>query len=221
MSTRLYGSLPEDLGLIDLTPNEMMFWQYCPIKMPWDGSILHIPENLKWAREIVFAANRDFTASYPERSLAGHYIYLTAKTLWVSGNHIGNRPGWHCDGFGGDDINYIWYDRAPTEFLHVRSGIGLSEDCDESMKQMASLGAGHAGLTGMTVFPDKHLLRLDPSVIHRSPVNFTPGMRTFVKVSISEDRYDLIGNSINHNLAFPPPTAPRQLDRNHPASRHA
>jgi hypothetical protein len=69
-------------------------------------------------------------------------------------------------------------------------------------------------------YPDKHLLRLDQSVIHRSPIKFAPGMRTFIKVSISKDRYDLIGNSINHKLDFGPLVAERQPERNHPASAY-
>ncbi|WP_259384425.1 hypothetical protein, partial [Bacillus thuringiensis] len=60
--------------------------------------------------------------------------------------------------------------------------------------------------------------RLDQRVIHRSPVNFEAGMRTFVKVSISADRYDLEGNSINHLLPDRWPLRPRQVERNHPQS---
>ena len=30
----IYGALPKDLGLIDLSPVEMMFWMYCPISTP-------------------------------------------------------------------------------------------------------------------------------------------------------------------------------------------
>lgn len=68
-------------------------------------------------------------------------------------------------------------------------------------------------------YPDKHLLRLDPSVIHRPPVGFAPGMRTFVKASMSTERYNLEGNSVNHRLPLGVPLLPRKLDRNHPACK--
>lgn len=218
----LYGHLPKDLGLIDITNHEMMFWLYCPVKLPGSG-LYYIPENLKWAAEIIIDAARDFTKSYPDRALKDHYVYVTAKTLFVSGAYIGNRPGWHSDGFGTDDINYIWCDRAPTQFLHLDPPRPLSSDCCESMQEMERLAYWTECVGPIdfehTTFPDKHLLRLDQSVIHRSPVDFPPGLRTFVKVSISTDRYDLIGNSINHGLDFGPLVAARQPDRNHPQSR--
>ena len=31
MTDAIYGAPPVDLGLIDLSPVEMMFWLYCPI----------------------------------------------------------------------------------------------------------------------------------------------------------------------------------------------
>lgn len=205
----IYGALPVDLGLIDLRPTEMMCWLYCPIAVPRQG--LSIPPNLSQFRPIVDAALENFG----DRAI-DHYVYLTAKTLWVSRANIGNRPGWHVDGFGTEDVNYIWYDRAPTEFLEGQ--FTLPEDCDESMVEMGR----HGALLEHVTFPCRHLLRLDPTVVHRSPVDFTPGMRTFVKVSISTDRYDLIGNSINHELlSFGPLTTQRAEKRNHPSSRRA
>lgn len=43
-----------------------------------------------------------------------------------------------------------------------------------------------------------------------------PLVRTFVKVSISRDKYDLIGNSHNHLLQYDWPMRPRALTRNPP-----
>lgn len=197
----IYGDLPEDVGLIDLSPVEMMFWMYCPVKMP--GRALCIPDNLDQFRPLVMRA-------WERDGFSDRYVYLTAKTLWVSGDNIGNRPGWHSDGFGTDDVNYIWYDRAPTEFFEGR--FVLPEDCDNAMTLMAAHATHHPRVT----YPDKHLLRLTPAVIHRSPVGFEPGMRTFVKVSISKDRYNLEGNSVNHGLSEQWPLVPRAVERNHP-----
>lgn len=203
----IYGALPEDLGLVDLSPTEMMFWMYCPIQTPRLG--MAIPDNLRQFIPIVDAA------LWREDGAEGRYVYLTAKTLWVSGDNIGNRPGWHSDGFGTDDINYIWYDRAPTEF--IKDSFTLPDDCADSMAEMAVRATRCDPIT----YPDKHLLRLTSAVIHRSPVHFEPGMRTFVKVSISRDRYNLQGNSVNHGLRERWPLVPRQPERNHPAVRVA
>lgn len=202
----LYGALPEDLGLIDISPVEMMCWMYCPVFTPTaDWSI---PANLEQFRPIVEAVIlREGLTALED----GRYVYITAKTLWVSGDYIGNRPGWHSDGFGTDDVNYIWYDRAPTEFIEARAS--LPTDCDASMDAMAWL----AERAEVVTYPNKHLLRLTPAVIHRSPVNFEAGMRTFVKVSISKDIYNLEGNSINHELGENWLLVPRLPERNHPA----
>lgn len=219
----LYGKLPADLGLIDLNPVEMMFWMYCPIRVPGMMDV-EVPANLEWTMPIVRSAlaNYNTYAGYSSVYQMEEYVYLTAKTLWVSGDHIGNRPGWHSDGFGSDDVNYIWCDRAPTDFLHIPSGVSLSDDCDISMQQMHAYALRPAMYGGEIVtFPDKHLLRLDPSVIHRSPVTFAAGMRTFAKVSVSKDRYDLVGNSVNHLLNVSWPLVERQDKRNHPSSQTA
>lgn len=200
-----YGALPRDLGLVDISPVEMMFWLYCPIKTP--GGPVVMPANLEQFAPIVNAAR----AADPNDFAAG-YVYLTAKTLWVTPGNIGNRPGWHSDGFGTDDLNYIWHDRAPTEF--IEGDFDLPTDCAASMVQMALEATSRPIVT----YPDKHLLRLDQRVIHRSPTAYAEGMRTFVKVSISRDRYDLAGNSINHDLGEAWPLLPRKAERNHPAS---
>lgn len=198
-----YGALPKDLGLVDINPKEMMFWMYCPIATP--TSEIRLPDNLQQFAPIVSLV-RDYDWDLFDMS----YVYLTAKTLWVSGEYIGNRPGWHSDGFGTTDLNYIWYDRAPTEFYE--DSFELPRDCDDAMDIMERHAYGKKIIT----YADKHLLALDPRVIHRCPVGFAPGMRTFVKVSISKDRYNLEGNSINHKIAERWPMISRQVERNHP-----
>lgn len=198
----IYGDLPKDLGPIEISPVEMMYWMYCPIHTPKEG--MRIPENLHQFYPIMDAILRH------EPDLSDKYIYITAKVLWVSGDFIGNRPGWHTDGFGTDDVNYIWYDRARTEFMAGK--FDLPEDCSDAMAAMAEWDRGQ----GFITYPEKHLLRLTPSMIHRSPVKFEAGMRAFVKVSISRDRYNLQGNSINHEFEERWEMLPRNTARNHP-----
>lgn len=218
-----YGFPPADLGLIDLNPVEMMFWMYCPIKDK-NSHTVELPDNLQQYQPIINHVYRDvkmdefWNNEFVNRWYKS-YVYITAKTLWVSGDYIGNRPGWHSDGFGTNDINYIWCDRAPTEFLITKDPFTLSTDCDISMREMEYISRREQEKgNDPVVYEDKHLLKLTPAVIHRSPVNFAAGMRSFVKISISSNFYNLEGNSINHqfdfNLKFE--MQPRQEQRNHP-----
>lgn len=198
----IYGALPDDVGRVDISPVEMMFWQYCPVATPTEP--LTLPANLRG-----FAPILERVAAIDP--LDGLYVYLTAKTLWVTPHCIGNRPGWHSDGFGTDDINYIWYDRAPTEF--IQDAFTLPADCADAMAHMAERAIQRHVVT----YPAKHLLRLDQRVIHRCPEDYAEGMRTFVKVSLSRDRYNLAGNSVNHELKERWPLLPRHAERNHPS----
>jgi hypothetical protein len=203
----LYGTPPVDLGLVDLSPKEMMFWMYCPIKLPGDLQPTY-PDNLHQFDEIVFHAYMDCDHDFWRDS----YVYLTAKTLWVSKDNPGNRPGWHSDGFMTEDLNYIWSDCNGTEFWQPAELIEFTQDHHASLAEMEVASSGP-----IVTYPDKHLLRLDEAVIHRVSANLTPGMRTFVKVSVSESRYDLEGNSVNH--AFPAwDYVPRGAERNHTTS---
>jgi hypothetical protein len=199
-----YGNLPRDLGYHFLKTEEMMFWLYCPVKLP-HGRLV-IPPNLQQFSPLIQTIREDIPNKWHES-----FLYLTAKTLFVSGEYIGNRPGWHSDGFGTRDLNYIWCDRCPTEF--IESSFELPDDCEDSMLIMSE----EASLKPKITYPDCHLLRLDPTVIHRSPVEFESGMRTFVKISVSRDRYNLRGNSLNHELPIDWDLKNRDETRNHPS----
>lgn len=202
-----YGSLPVDLGLIDLSPVEMMFWMYCPIHTPKWGLVL--PENLDQYWPILRAVK-----AYEGERWRESYVYITAKVLYVSGNCGGTRPGWHSDGFGTEDRNYIWYDSAPTEF--IKDDFALPDDCIDAMLYMEQQARG----AHIYTYPNKHLLALTPQVIHRPAEMFETGVRSFVKVSVSKNRYNLVGNSRNHGLSEHWHMVPRQLDRNHPHPSH-
>lgn len=205
-----YGNLPKDLGCWNANPKEMLFHMYMPVSLPGSSRII-LPKHLEQFECLLMVARQD----EPER-FRNEYVYLTAKTLWVSGEFIGNRPGWHSDGFGTDDINYIWADRAPTEFLApLFEGFDFEgHNCDQFY---ARCDAAEDHPTWNTVYyPEKHILKLDPSVIHRSPTDFAPGMRSFAKVSISKDQYNLEGNASNHLLDIDWKMKPRNVDRNHP-----
>lgn len=210
-----YGELPVDLGLIDIAPTEMLFWQYCPIKLPAANLLCYLPENLKQFSPVVAAVFSDFEKSLMIGEWQNSYVYLTAKTMWVSPENPGNRPGWHCDGFLSADLNYVWSDTAPTVYWRAPKLRAFRADHDLSLYEMNACAeydsANHVR------YSRKHLLRLNETVIHKMDTAAMGGMRSFAKVSVSRLRYALQGNSINHLLPeFGRPDQPRRDERNCP-----
>lgn len=209
--SEMYGAKPFDLGLVDISPVEMMFWLYCPIKVPGTDEPVY-PDNLRQFWPIV---TRAYEAS-PFTQWRDGYVYLTAKTLWVTHENPGNRRGWHSDGFMTDDLNFIWSDTRGTLFWEPLVPVAFTQDHGASLAEMdRSAEAGP-----FATYPDKHLLLLDERVIHRVADFDTPGMRTFVKVSVSRHEYRLAGNSINHKLGLDWAYAARAAERNTPEIRH-
>lgn len=194
----MYGTEPEIIGEFDLDCREMMFYMYLPIKMPFTD--FRIPERLRIFKPLIDAIRANET----------DYIYLTAKHLFVTPENMGNRHGWHSDGFGTDDVNYIWTDKFPTEFCV--QDFNLSTDCELSMMQMEF----QADKKNIQVYKPKTLLRLDQFQIHRVPLIKESGLRTFVKISISEQKYNLVGNSHNFLFDYDWEMKERECSRNHP-----
>lgn len=198
------GGAPTQIARVPITCHEMMFAQYLPIKMA-GRSYIRIPPNLKCFAPLV-------VLSFPDIE-DHHYVYLTAKYLYVEKDHCFNRPGWHIDGFGSDDINYVWCDRGPTEFCE--QDFYLSQDHEISMLDMQRT----ARAENIRTYPDNTLLRLTNKIVHRVPPVIEPGMRTFCKISISKDRYNLEGNAHNYLFDYDWPMVPRAPSRNHPSAK--
>lgn len=207
MTEAFYGKPPRDLGLVNISPIEMMFWLYCPIKLPRSNECT-VPDNLLGFMPLVEAVRRDL----PPEVWRANYIYLTAKTLWVTHENPGNRRGWHSDGFMTDDLNYVWSDRDGTLFWTPLDLITFTQDHSLSLAEMDEA----AELGPHKTYPDKHLLKLDQSVIHRVADFAAAGVRSFAKISVSRHRYNLAGNSINHALAADWELIERKPERNHP-----
>lgn len=205
--TEIYGAPPVDLGLIDISPKEMMFWLYCPVKLPGRFPVT-LPANLNQFIGFFPSIYEDCRDRWFDS-----YVYITAKTLFVTADNPGNRPGWHSDGFMTDDLNYIWSDANGTLFWEPQNCVSFVQDHMASLDEMEAA----ANVGPHVTYPDKHLLRLDQSVIHRVADVKTPRVRSFVKVSVSNDKYDLVGNSINHELAPDWQYFERNADRNAPS----
>lgn len=194
-----YGSEPVQLALVELAPSEMCLTQYMPIIMPDCGPVPRIPYGLQWVLPLM-----EFI-----QFSAKDYVYLTAKHMWVTPENMGNRAGWHTDGFGTNDINYAWCDRDPTEFCI--QDFNLTDDCDLSLSEMEEQARPECIVT----YPENMLLRLDQFNVHRVPVHAHAGWRTFVRFSVSPDRYDLHGNAHNPLFDYNWEMQPRKALRNH------
>lgn len=197
-----YGNAPKNMGRVHVGLTEMMFYLYLPIKHKRDGY------NPNLTLEPRLRPLMTLLEMIPDQEVKGRYVYLTAKRTFVTPENMCNRPGWHCDGFMTDDINYIWYDRAPTQFC-VQS-FDLSKDDRKSMIEMQE----QARDENIVEYEAQHLLRLDETVVHRVTTKPYRGLRTFVKVSISDKEYNLEGNSRNPRCPVHWHNVPRHHGRN-------
>lgn len=212
-TNEIYGGLPDALGVVNIDAKELMFWLYCPIKLK--GRVEHIlPDNLRVFDPIVRAARKDQGCEWADK-----YVYLTAKRLWCAPGAMGQRPGWHSDGFLTSDVNYIWYDEAPTLFFGGDVLYSFTADHAKSMIEMAELC--EPATSRHHTFPAKTVLRLTESHLHRPSNDFEPCFRTFVKVSVSDHVYAHEGNATNPRMPTGWQYIPRGRERNCPITRAA
>lgn len=188
----------------------MMFYQYLPIKLQGQTSI-NVEDRVRDSfGSLISKVLCDYVGVYGLDSFVNSNVYVTVKHLWQAHGTSFNRQGWHTDGFGTEDINYIWSNRNPTVFNI--SDFNLSEDDSLSMVQMHE----QADPLGDYIFGDTTVLRLTPFVVHRvNPVQ-SQGMRTFCKISFSKDKYNLEGNSHNSLLDYNWEMRKRKPTRNIP-----
>lgn len=205
-----YGELPIKLNAFKIECKEMMFYQYLPIKFP--HSIILYEERLFCFDKLIQSVFEDFKKEFGKYEFINSYIYLTVKCLYQPPKSSFNRMGWHADGFLTDDINYIWCDKYPTTFNS--SEFKLTLDDAISMQEMEE----QALLRNNITYKENQLLRLNQYNIHKVSDVTEGGMRTFVKISFSKDRYDLVGNSHNYELNYNWQMKERKIDRNIPQS---
>jgi hypothetical protein len=204
-----YGSKPKHLGVIEIDCPEMLFYQYLPIKLIGQTNPI-VEDRLKCFESLIGACCCDFVADYGLSRYMDSYVYLTAKNLYQGKGCSFNRKGYHSDGFLTDDINYLWSNSSPTVFNFGE--FDLSLDDDTSIIEMEQ----QAKKNNEVFCSNGSLLRLDQFVIHKVSDEQIEGMRTFVKVSFSKDRYDLKGNAKNYLLDYDWEMRERQAKRNIP-----
>jgi len=206
-----YGELPKELGIFEVDCKEMMFYQYLPIKMPNETQPIY-EQRLNCFDKLIGAICCDFIGEFGLDNYVESYVYLTAKYLYQMPNCSFNRMGWHSDGFLTDDINYIWCDKYPTIFNKTDFDLPLNDLL--SMEEMEKQAKPFNDVT----YKENQLLRLNQFNIHKVAPIEKGGMRTFLKVSISKDKYDLIGNSHNYLLDYNWQMKQRNEVRNIPQS---
>jgi len=187
---------------INLQAHEMCFIQYMPIGVPGsDRDRPRLPSSLTWVKPMM-----DVLVPFMDIET---YIYLTVRHFWVGGGNPGTRPGWHIDGYLSEDQNYIWCDRNPTEVsLTSIEDFGDEATALDAMTQVANNNP-------VTEIQLKSVIDIGRTLHRANPV-ISEGMRTFVKVTTSRHRYNLIGNSTNPILAHDWRMYPRGANRNHP-----
>lgn len=234
---RLYGAEPHRLVEWGLATQweEFLHYLYLPVRIPLDDRRLPggpigfnsrpfmLPRRLRFLELLLPMIVADAADFAPH--LADPYVYVTARRGFAAPGNPLNRPGWHCDDFGGTDLNYIWTDRYPTRFLTADQGTGgLSIPPDDKASMETMTHAAECAYPDVPVIdgPVNTVLRLTPYVIHDTPVIPAPGgMRSFFKVSVSTHRYNLVGNSHNHWLDYNWPMHSRNTLRNQPEIRNA
>lgn len=212
----MYGKTPDLISTIKLSCKEYLSYQYLPIKLSYkdsytlgDISKIHLEPRLECFRELIEICCIDFKKNMSQQEYRHWRIYLTAKNGYQRENCGFNRSGWHSDGFLSDDINYIWSNKQPTIFNDSKFDIS---PCDErSLDEMSLQARPENNFT----YPNYSLLKLDQYVIHKvGPIE--EGVRCFVKVSFSKNKYNLEGNSHNYELDYNWEMYPRKLCRNIP-----
>lgn len=190
-----YGQKPTVVGYLDIELDEMMFYQYLPIKDK-GAYVTNIPLQLDvpLVNKVTTLVSLDFINLKGVDEFRDHYMYLTIKQLYVSNTSELNRPGVHSDGFMTDDINYIWYNEVPTIFYE---GLFIDTPLDD-IESLVYFEKHKVNTTPVT-YPNKSVIRLDQYNIHESNSikDNSIVLRCFVKLSFSKDRYDLKGNAKN------------------------
>lgn len=204
-----YGELPNLIGTFEVDCSEFMFYQYLPIKLVGQTTTTVEPR-LNCFSPIINAARFNYLNKFGFDSFVNSYVYLTVKHMFTKPDLPMNRPGWHTDGFLTDDINYIWSDCLPTIFNYTEFYLTLDDDVSlEEMERQANHSKN-------IQYENFALLRLNQFNVHRIATPDELLLRTFLKISISLDKYDLIGNSHNYLLDYNWTMRKRNTTRNVP-----
>jgi hypothetical protein len=208
-----YGELPHVVDNIQIECEEMLFYQYIPIKMVKSdglGNVVRVPLRLECFNDLIVKCIDDFVNTFGLDEFKESFVYLTAKKSYQDVGNTFNRFGYHSDGFLTNDINYIWSDNNGTVFNNSKFNLTLNDEI--SLKEMNE----QAIIWNDIEYNDCDLIRLNQFNIHKVKYIIEPKFRTFFKLSFSKDKYDLKGNSHNYQFKYNWKMRERKESRNIP-----
>lgn len=203
----MYGTPPLGIGHFPtFNLSEVMRYLYLPVYMNGE---LKFPSNLKSTVNLVTVAKE-----YAQQ-IGKYYsfIYITAKKGWATPDNPLNRPGWHCDGFGTSDMNFILWVGSGTRFVQGEF-TDISDDHIVSMEQFQGLALANPIISQ---YSERCLYALDPYCIHATPLLTKGEWRQFVKISMSNNKYNLKDNSHNYLFDYKWDMVERDEIRNDPS----
>lgn len=141
------------------------------------------------------------------------YCYLTIKRSYIQPNTLGNRQGFHIDGFKSDQENFIWSDHSATPTEVAIGNFLLTNDHDKSLIEMNE----QASKFFKNQLKPNTLYEMNQECVHRPTVNNlnVAVLRTFIKITFSKDLFNCFGNAWNYKLPHMKPTTFRNETRNH------
>lgn len=213
--TVFVGEAPQAMGHFDFHLPEVMYYLYLPVVMrEHPGGAIMLPPNIECCRPLIREAIRSC------EHLKYRYVYLSARKGWATPDNPLNRPGWHCDGFGTNDMNFVWWRGPGTRF--ISGSWRVSADHLESLQEFEALARFEESGGRVYSPPEGTLYVIPPTVIHATPLIGAPGcMREYVKISLSNERYNLENNSHNYLFDYSWPLHSRELIRNDPHKAQA
>lgn len=139
--------------------------------------------------------------------------YLTIKKMCVQPNTLGNREGFHIDGFKSDQENFIWSNCAETPTEVAIGNFLLSNDHEKSLVEMSEQSTKWFKYQ----LSPNTLYEIDQNCVHRPTVNNTNKtiLRTFIKITYSKELFNCFGNAWNYKLPHIKPNKNRNEHRNH------
>lgn len=208
-----YGVGPLNVGPFeDIDLKEMMYYLYLPVMMRDETMYdVRLPDNVNCTWPLIKEV-----LAYCSRTMRTYqYVYLSARKGWATPDNPLNRPGWHCDGFGTDDLNFVWWKGPGTRFWvgDVPAQFEpISKDHLYSLQQFDGI-ARHMPTNIMSP-PQKRLYAITPKCIHATPLIEQGCMRQYIKISCSNHRYNLADNSHNYLFKYDWPLHDRAEIRN-------
>ena len=112
----LKSTIPESIGEYYFNSKEYCQYLYLPVMFAGDPEI-YLEPRLEFLRGMINDTVNDYITNNYSGQFNDEYIYLTIKQTFIPKDTHHNRPEFHSDGFLTDDVNYIYFDKYPTEFM--------------------------------------------------------------------------------------------------------